>query len=74
MVVCHICHSAQIVKPAPSLSLPSLQKLHIVISEVPYLPQVPTDLFLHMCMCTYPPDLPDLPDLLHVHTICTYVP
>lgn len=52
-------------KPHP-LSLPSLQKPHIVISEVPYLP---TDLFRHMCMCTY---LPDLPDLLYVHMyICT---
>lgn len=62
-------------KPHPlSLSLPSLQKPHIVISEVliSEVPYLPTDLFLHMCMCTY---LPDLPDLLYVHMyICTYVP
>lgn len=73
MVVGHVCNSTQIVKTAPSLSLLSLQKLHIVISEVPYL-HVPTDLFLHMCMRTYLPDLPDLPDLLYGTYICTYVP
>lgn len=49
-----------------TLSLPSLQKLHIVISEVPYLPTyLPTCSYICVCVPTY---LPDLPDLLHVHT------
>lgn len=54
-------------KPHPlSLSLPSLQKLYIVISEVPYLltyRPVPTYVYVYL-----PSHLPDLPDLLHVHT------
>lgn len=67
MVVCHICHSTQIVKTAPSLSLYlSLQKLHIVISEVPYLPTYqPVPTYVYVYLPTY---LPDLPDLLHAHT------
>lgn len=54
-------------KPHPlSLYLPFK---NLILSSVRYPTYLPTDLFLHMCMCTY---LPDLPDLLYVHTyICT---
>lgn len=66
MVVGHVCHSTRIVKTAPSLSLslPFLQKLHIVISEVPYLPTyqpVPTYVYVY------------LPTYLTYLTYCMYV-
>lgn len=48
-------------KPHPrSLYLPFK---NLILSSVRYPTYLP-DLFLHMCMCTY---LPDLPDLLYVH-------
>lgn len=70
MVVGHICHSTQIVKNAHtlSLSLPSLQKLHIVISEVPNLPTYrPVPTYVYVYLPTY------LTYLTYFMYICTYV-